>query len=120
MCYSQWHKEKYVCIHIESERSYSYTSCYKKNIYKDIQQLLASSPIAGLWQKNSSGALTQDTKSSISKTKQHMYRISSWLLHSFSFVTNAFLSKDSKKQSMKKMLAEAMLVFLAVVLHKGI
>jgi len=24
----------------------------KKNTYKDIQQLLASSPIAGLWQKN--------------------------------------------------------------------
>ena len=92
----------------------------EQNTYKDIQQLLASSPIAGLWQKKSSGALTQDTKSSISKTKQHMYRISSWLLHSFSFVTNAFLSKDSKKQNMKKMLAEAMLVFLAVVLHKGI
>ena len=93
----------------------------EQNTYKDIQQLLASSPIAGLWQKRkSSGALTQDTKSSISKAKQHMYRISSWLLHSFSFVTNAFLSKDSKKQSMKKMLAEAMLVFLAVVLHKGI
>jgi len=49
----------------------------EQNTYKDIQQILASSPIAGLWQKSSAGALTQDTKSSISKTKQNMYRTAS-------------------------------------------
>jgi hypothetical protein len=92
----------------------------KKISIKTSNNFLPAALLQDSGKKNSSGALTQDTKSSISKTKQHMYRISSWLLHSFSFVTNAFLSKDSKKQSMKKMLAEAMLVFLAVVLHKGI
>ena len=28
-----WHKETSVCIHMESERSYSYTSCHKKKLW---------------------------------------------------------------------------------------
>ena len=111
-----------------------------KRNYEYIQQLLGSNPIAGLWSKNSAGALTQDTcRCPYTGHQEQRLKKQTKFMHFYIKQINIYICiykyihiyncahiwecvNKSLQFHMNKGLCcpEAMLVFFAVVLHKGI